>query len=115
HCPAYQELPERLRAATAERPQLLTVVSIGRSHEGRDIWMCEVTDEATGPARDKPAVWVDANIQPTEVTGGAAALHLVHTLLAGHGEDERIGRALAGRSFYAVPRLNPDGLELAPA
>ena len=68
HWPRYQELTELLEAWTAERPQLLTVVSIGRSHEGRDIWMCEVTDESTGPARDKPAVWVDANIHATEVT-----------------------------------------------
>ena len=74
------------------------MVSIGRSHEGRDIWMCEVTDSSTGPARDKPAVWVDANIHATEVTGGAAALHLVHTLLAGHGTDERVDRALRTRA-----------------
>src|SRR5947207_5573972 len=76
HWPRYQELSELLQRWAAERPQLLTVVSIGHSHEGRDIWMCEVTDAATGPARDKPAVWVDANIHATEMTGGAAALHL---------------------------------------
>ena len=96
HWPRYQELTELLESWVAERPQLLTVVSIGRSHEGRDIWICEVTDEATGPARDKPAVWVDANIHATEVTGGAAALHLVHTLLAGH-DDGRADRPRASR------------------
>jgi murein tripeptide amidase MpaA len=115
HWPRYDELSGLLHEWATQRPGLLHVGSIGRSHEGREIWICELTDTATGPAADKPAVWVDANIHSTEVTGGSAALHLVHMLLAGHDGDERIGRALAGRAFYVVPRLNPDGVELALA
>jgi murein tripeptide amidase MpaA len=115
HWPRYHELSALLQEWATQRPGLLQVGSIGRSYEGREIWLCEVTDADTGPAADKPAVWIDANIHATEVTGGSAALHLLHLLLAGHGSDERIGRALAGRAFYVVPRLNPDGVELALA
>jgi murein tripeptide amidase MpaA len=35
--------------------------------------------------------------------------------LRGHGEDDRITRLLDTRSMYVVPRLNPDGAELALA
>ena len=115
HWPRYEELTGLLDAWASRRPELIEVVSIGRSHEGRDIWMCEVTDRSTGPASEKPAVWIDANIHATEVTGGAAALHLVHLLLTRHGADEQVTRALGGRTFYVVPRLNPDGVELALA
>ena len=48
HWPRYAELTELLQAWAAQRPDLVEIVSIGRSHEGRDIWMCEVTDRSTG-------------------------------------------------------------------
>ena len=115
HWPRYGELTSLLEAWAAQRPDLVELASIGRSHEGRDIWMCEVTARSTGPASEKPAVWIDANIHATEVTGGTAALHLVHLLLTRHGADDSITRALGERAFYVVPRLNPDGFELALA
>jgi Zinc carboxypeptidase len=115
HWPRYAELTELLHSWADRRPELIAIVSIGTSHEGRDIWICEITDRSTGPAGEKPAVWIDANIHATEVTGGTAALHLVHHLITRYGEDEQVTRALSGRAFYVVPRLNPDGVELALA
>ena len=100
---------------TAEHPDLLQVESIGRSHEGRDLWLATVTDRATGPHDAKPAQWVDANIHATELTGSVAALHLLHRLVTGFGADETVTRALRTRTFYVVPRVNPDGAELALA
>jgi len=111
----YDELTAELQAMTAEHPDLLQVESIGRSHEGRDLWLATVTDRATGPHDAKPAQWVDANIHATEVTGSVAALHLLHHLVTGFGRDDTVTRALRTRTFYVVPRVNPDGAELALA
>ena len=111
----YDELTAELQAMTAEHPDLLQVESIGRSHEGRDLWLATVTDRATGPHDAKPAQWVDANIHATELTGSVAALHLLHHLVTGFGADETVTRALRTRTFYVVPRVNPDGAELALA
>ncbi|MDX6544835.1 MAG: hypothetical protein QOG02_609, partial [Gaiellales bacterium] len=115
HWPRYDELTGLIEGWAAAMPELLDVQSIGRSHEGREIWICAVTNTATGGADEKPAVWIDANIHASEVTGGAAALHLIHLLLSGHGGDQRVTRALDTRAFYIVPRLNPDGVELVLA
>ena len=90
----YDELTAELQAMAAEHPDLLQVESIGRSHEGRDLWLATVTDRATGPHDAKPAHWVDANIHATEVTGSVAALHLLHHLVTGYGADETVTRAL---------------------
>jgi hypothetical protein len=111
HWPRHAELDGLLRTWAQARPDLLAVETIGRSHEGRDIWLCTITATGTGPAAEKPALWVDANIHATEVTGGAAALHLIHHLIDLHGRDAEVTRALETRAFYVVPRLNPDGVE----
>jgi zinc carboxypeptidase len=55
----YAELTDIVHALAREHPNLLTIESIGKSHEGRDIWVLTATSAATGPAADKPAYWVD--------------------------------------------------------
>jgi hypothetical protein len=37
-------------------PGLVQLQSIGKSHEGRDIWLATVTNSVTGVAADKPAL-----------------------------------------------------------
>jgi murein tripeptide amidase MpaA len=111
HFYAYDELSDTLRAWAEEAPQLCTVESIGKSFEGRDIWLVTVTNTETGPHDEKPGFLIEANIHSMEWTGCAAALHLIHKLLSENGQDELVTRALDTRTFYVIPRLNPDGAE----
>ncbi|MFE6759186.1 M14 family metallopeptidase [Streptomyces sp. NPDC057684] len=107
----HDELTALLRSWVEARPGLLRMESIGRSLEDRDIWLMSLTNTDTGPAQDKPAFFVEAGIHAAEWTGGFAALHLIHRLIASYGEDEQITRLLDTRALYVVPRLNPDGTE----
>jgi len=107
----YDEFTEWLRAKAAAHPHLMTLESYGHSHEGRDLWLVTITDSTTGTHDAKPAHWVDANIHAIEVTGGVAALHLIHYLVTGFGNDPAITEAVRTRTFYVAPRVNPDGVE----
>jgi murein tripeptide amidase MpaA len=111
HFYVYDELSDTLRTWATEAPSLCTLESIGTSYEGRDIWLVTITNRETGDPLDKPALLVEANIHSMEWTGCTAALHLIHKLLAEHGKDELVTRALDTRAFYVIPRLNPDGAE----
>ncbi|MFY8042288.1 MAG: M14 family zinc carboxypeptidase [Rhodoferax sp.] len=88
----YDEFTAILRQLVQEFPGLLSIESVGKSHEGRDIWVITATNQATGPAADKPAYWVDANIHASELAGGAAALYLIDTLTRYHGKNETVTR-----------------------
>ncbi len=107
----YDEMTAWLHETAAANPGLMSVESYGRSHEGRDLWLATITDSSTGAHDTKPAHWVDANIHAIEVTGGVAALHLVHHLVTGFGSDPMVTEALQTRTFYVAPRVNPDGVE----
>ena len=111
----YADLTALLDAFVAENPGLVSIESIGKSHEGRDIWVVTVTNSATGPAAEKPAFWVDGNIHATEVAASAASLYFLHWLVTNYGNDAEVTRALDTRAFYICPRINPDGAEWALA
>jgi len=115
HFYRYAELTDALKAFAAEYPRLIALESIGKSHEGRDIWLATATNVASGPAIEKPAFWVDGNIHSTEVAASAAVLYFINQLATGYGSDPEITRALDTRAFYICPRINPDGAEWALA
>ena len=109
---SYADITRLLHEFADERPDLVKVHSLGQSYEGRDIWLATVTRFAAGPADEKPAFWVDANIHATELSPSSAALHLLHQLTSDENNPD-IARVLETRTFYIVPRVNPDGAELA--
>lgn len=115
----HEPLMALLHDCARARPELLEIRSLGRSHEGREIALAVITNRATGPDADKPALWVDGNIHAAELAASTACLYYLHTLLSGHGRDDeegrRITRLLDTRVVYLCPRLNPDGAELALA
>ena len=111
----HPELTRLLYDYAAAAPQLLTLRSIGNSHEGREIWLVVLTNQATGADIDKPALWVDGNIHAAELTASTACLYYLHQLVSGYGSDAQITHLLDTRVVYLCPRLNPDGAELALA
>ncbi len=111
----YDDLTQHLHAYAEAHPNLVRVESMGKSYEGRDIWVATVTNTETGSDRDKPAVWVDGNIHAAEVSPSTACLYFINILVTGYGQDPEVTRALDTRTFYIVPRVNPDGAEWALA
>ena len=110
----FDELTDWLRQTVAAHPGIATLEQYGTSHEGRALWLVTITDSSTGTHDTKPAMWVDANIHSVEVTGSVAALHLIDRLVNGFAAgDPTVVEALRTRTFYVVPRVNPDGAEAA--
>lgn len=107
----YDELTAYLEAVAEEYPQLARLESIGKSFEGRDIWVMTLTNASTGPDLEKPAYWIDANIHAGEVTGGATALFTLQHLTTRYGQDPQVTRLLDRSAFYICPRVSPDGVE----
>ncbi|HMM42966.1 MAG TPA: M14 family zinc carboxypeptidase, partial [Thermomicrobiales bacterium] len=108
----YDELTALLKGLVETYPTLATLESIGQSHEGRQIWLVTITNQETGAADDKPAMYIDGNIHAGEVTGCNVALYTAEMLLAGYGNDADTTELLDTRTFYIAPRVQPDGAEL---
>ena len=111
----YAELTEVLHAFAREHPQLVTIESIGQSHEGRDIWVLTVTNtrRARRP-RSRRSGSTATSTRPRSRLGGRAVFPR-HRWSRDYGRDPDVTRALDTRAFYVCPRINPDGAEWALA
>lgn len=107
----YAELTAFLHEVVGEYPHLARLESIGKSYQGRDIWVITLTNFATGSDAEKPAYWIDANIHAGEVTGGATAQYTIQYLVSHYGAEAQVTRLLDRSAFYICPRVSPDGVE----
>lgn len=109
------ELENLLQEWSQTYSDLVKLESIGKSYQERPIWLLTLSNRKNGDDTQKPALWVDANIHATEITGTTCVLYAAYHLLKGYPEDERIRRLLDHCVFYFAPRINPDGAALAMA
>lgn len=109
--PLYQEIVDFLAEAVATYPGLCQVYPIGKGYTGREILCCELTCQGSGPAKEKPAYYIDANHHAGEVTGAATALYTIWYLLTNYGVSDTVTNLLNEQAVYVVPRIAVDGSE----
>ena len=109
--PSYEETVAYLRRLTSANPDL-RMVSIGKSAEGRDIWMIIASREQffTPEALQrsgKPILLAQAGIHAGEIDGKDAGLMLLRNMISGGRSRDLLDRA----NFLFIPILNVDGHE----
>ncbi len=108
--PTYDQTMSWLRKLTDVSP-LLTMVSIGKSPEGRDIFMIIASAEKTVTASvlkksTKPLLLVQAGIHSGEIDGKDAGMMLLRDIAFGNKKQ-----LLDKVNFLFIPILNVDGHE----
>lgn len=90
-------------------PHLATdTLHIGRSLEGRPIWVLKLSDNPTLD-EDEAAVYLNAAIHAREVITPLLLAGFAEHLLGGYGTDPRIAALLDSREIWLHPVINPDG------
>jgi len=107
----YQEMTQAIKNLVAKNPQVAKLQSMGKTLQGRDLWVIQMSGTKGGAAEDKQALLVVGNLEGDHLIGSEVALGLAEYLIAGYGNDDQVTDILDERTFYIVPRLNPDGAE----
>ena len=105
----WPELVDEIMQAQTDHPDIVSVLSIGKSSQGRDIWVAKISDNvATDEA--EPEVLVDALHHAREHMSTEQALAVLSWLTDDYGTDETVTRLVDTREIFVIFALNPDGL-----
>ncbi|XP_055604433.1 carboxypeptidase D isoform X3 [Uranotaenia lowii] len=105
----HDEMTRYLRATTARYPNLTALYSIGKSVQGRDLWVMVVSASPYEHMLGKPDVKYIGNIHGNEAVGRELLLHLIQYLITSYTTDPYIKWLLDNTRIHILPSLNPDG------
>ncbi|XP_046389785.1 carboxypeptidase M-like isoform X1 [Ischnura elegans] len=109
----YDALTRFLRATSSRFPHLTALYSIGKSVQGRDLWVMVVSSSPYEHMVGKPDVKYVANMHGNEAVGREMMLHLIHYLVSSYGSDQYITWLMDNTRIHILPSMNPDGFEVA--
>jgi hypothetical protein len=93
-----------------QHPDLIRIVKIGTTYEGRDIVLAKISQDVER-ADEKPAMLYTGSIHAREWIGHELALKFIEHVANNQHIDPALERSLRESSLYMVPCLNPDGYE----
>ncbi|KYN37346.1 Carboxypeptidase D [Trachymyrmex septentrionalis] len=107
----YEDLRQLFDSLADRYPNLARVLSIGKSVEGRDLLVLEISENVGQRSPGEPMVKYIANMHGDEVVGRQLLIILGQYLLDRYGKDDRITRLVNQTDIYLMPSMNPDGFE----
>ncbi|KAK4251123.1 hypothetical protein C7999DRAFT_11178 [Corynascus novoguineensis] len=102
-----------MRLLEAMFPSLVSMISIGKSYEGRDLYALRVSapggdGEASGP---KQTILITGGLHGREWISISSANYLLWSVVTSHSNDSMITKLLEHFDIVFIPVLNPDGYE----
>jgi len=106
----YAEMVAEIQATQAAHPDIVALRSIGKSYQGRDLWVAKVSDNVAAD-EPEPEVMFDGLHHAREHLSLEQTLAILHWLTDGYGVDQRITDIVDTREVWIVFAVNPDGAE----
>jgi len=107
---SYAQTCEFLQECVKTHPDLITIQSIGKTWEGRDIMLATISLNVEN-ADLKPAMLYTGTIHAREWIGHELAVSFIDYLLQNYSSNPKVLKTLTKNTLYIVPCLNPDGFE----
>ena len=107
----YEDLRTQMAFYAHKYPDITRLYSIGKSVNGRDLWVLEISDNPGSHETLEPEFKYVANMHGNEAVGREMLLLLIKSFCESYGLDERITTLINSTRIHIMPSMNPDGFE----
>ncbi|XP_034081543.1 carboxypeptidase D [Gymnodraco acuticeps] len=109
----YADMELFLRKYSSEFPSITNLYKIGRSVEGRELYVMAISDNPTVHEHGEPEFKYVANMHGNEVVSRELMLNLIEYLCSNYGTDPEVTQLVNSTRIHIMPSMNPDGYEVA--
>jgi carboxypeptidase T len=107
----FRSLKADLSALAQQYPQIAQMISLGQSHEGRDIWAIKISDDVQTEDLSEPEALFIGGQHAREWIGVEVPFLIAQYLVQNYATDERVQKLIDNLEIWIVPMVNPDGHE----
>ncbi|KAF5286929.1 hypothetical protein FQR65_LT12388 [Abscondita terminalis] len=109
----YDEMEKFLMELNETYPNITVLRSIGKSVEGRNLYVITLGNNPNQHTPGKPEFKYIANMHGNEVIGREILLLLAKYLCENYGVNERVTKLMDTTRIHLMPSMNPDGYEMS--
>lgn len=108
---SFAEMEAAMNALVATYPTIASKTSIGKTAEGRDIWVIKISDAVATDEPNEPELLYMGLQHAREAITGASMIFFIEYLCENYATDDRIRALVDNCEFFVIPCFNPDGWE----
>lgn len=106
--PKFSEITKFLKSMASKYPKIAKLESIGKSVEGRELWVMKISDNVAVDEVEPEFKYI-SSMHGDEITGRELMQFYIKDLLEGYGKNKRITDLINNTELYIMPSMNPDG------
>ena len=111
HYHTYQEMTDELHSLQANHSDIMSLTSIGKTYEGRELWMVKLSDNVN-MEEDEPGVLFMGAHHGNEWPGFEICLFFIRYMVEHYDNSStpEVRDAINSTQIYLIPMVNPDGV-----
>ena len=109
----YADTLKILTMISTKYPKITKLYTVGRSVQGRELWVMEISDNPGVHEVEEPEFRYVANMHGNEVVGRECLLYLMEYLCANYGKILTVTSIVDNTRIHLMPSMNPDGYEVS--
>ena len=107
----YKSMVAFLTKISTTYPSITKLYTIGKTVEGRELWVMEISDNPGVHEVGEPEFRYVANMHGNEVVGRECLLYLTEYLCKNYGKMVAVTSIVDNTRIHLMPSMNPDGYE----